>query len=277
MTHIVMAELTALSGREDELSSRITALAVAVRKEAGNEGFEVFTKPGVERGWLMIERYRNREAFERHLKMPHTMAFNEALATLAEGGGSATTDLTATATVDDARPGIRGIDHVGVTVPDIDAATAFLEAAFGARTLYDVLPAGAEPMQGEETEQQLGLPQGARIVEMRLIRIGQSANIEMFRFENTVQGDSASLPDFGLQHVALYVDDMQAACARFRAAGGELLSDPHSLASVEDRPGNVGVYGKTPWGMLIELIDTPGGIDYPADCSLPRWKPQPNL
>ena len=39
-----------------------------------------------------------------------------------------------------AAPGIRGIDHAGMTVPDIDAATRFFQDAFGAVTLYDVLP-----------------------------------------------------------------------------------------------------------------------------------------
>jgi len=40
--------------------------------------------------------------------------------------------------VTDSRPA-RGIDHIGVTVPDIDAAARFLEATFGATTVYDVL------------------------------------------------------------------------------------------------------------------------------------------
>lgn len=274
MPHIVMAELTALEGREKELSARIAELAEAVRKEAGNEGFEVFMKAGVDRGWLMIERYRDKEAFDRHLGLAHTRAFNEAVRTLAEGGGSSVTDLSSAETGDDAAPGIRGIDHVGITVPDIAAATTFLETAFGARRLYDVLPAGADPMEGAETEQQLGLPKGTRIVHMRLMRIGASAGIEMFQIANAAQGAPGGINDFGLQHLAIYVDDMDNAVARFRDAGGEFLSDPHPLSGVEDGEGNVGVYGRAPWGMLIELIDTPGGIDYPADCPLPRWKPR---
>lgn len=35
---------------------------------------------------------------------------------------------------------IRGIDHVGVTVPSIEQATEFFVRALGAQVLYDTLP-----------------------------------------------------------------------------------------------------------------------------------------
>lgn len=276
MPHIVMAQCTALPGREDALHSCIADLASAVRMEAGNEGFEVFQHPRTERSWTIIERYRDRKAFDMHLDHPHTKAFNDALENLVEGGASDVTELASACQSDDAAPGIRGIDHVGMTVPDIDVASKFLAEAFGARTLYDVQPADAGPMQGKEMEHQLGLPAGARVEHMRLMRIGASANIEMFRIANAEQTAPAGLADFGLQHIALYVDDIDAAARRLTNAGGALLSDPHPLAGVEGGELNSGVYARTPWGALIELISSPDGIDYPADCPMPRWKPQSN-
>ncbi len=277
MPHIVMAQCTALRGQEDALESHIADLANAVRKEAGNEGFEVFRRPAAKRGWTMIERYRDREAFDTHLDQPHTKSFNDALEDLVEGGASDVTELAPACQPDDAAPTVRGIDHVGITVPDVDAASDFLSRAFGARTLYDVLPADEDPMQGAEVEHQLGIPAGARIEHMRLMRIGASANIEMFRIANANQAEAAGLADYGLQHIALYVDDMDAAVQRLTEAGGTLLSDPHPLAGVEDGARNSGVYARAPWGALIELISTPDGIDYPDDCPMPRWKPQLNI
>lgn len=221
----------------------------------------------------MIERYRDQPAFERHLDMPHTIAFNEALGALAQGGASSVTALAAIGEGRSAAPDVRGIDHVGVTVPDIDAATAFFTAAFGAVALYDVQPADAPPMAGGETEHQLGLPVGTRIVHMRLLRIGASAGIELFQIEGADQAPAAGIADLGLQHIAIHTDDIDAAASRFEAAGGTLLSDPHPLANQEDRPGNRGVYGRTPWGTLIELIQLPGGVAYRDDATLPRWKP----
>ena len=50
----------------------------------------------------------------------------------------------------------RGIDHVGITVPDVKEASAFFEKALNAETLYDVLPEGGKPFEGAETEKELG-------------------------------------------------------------------------------------------------------------------------
>ena len=276
MSHIVMAEAAALPGAADRLRAEIATLARAVRLEAGNERFDVYARPDRPGHWLMIERYRDKAAFERHLAMPHTKAFNAALAELAEGGASSVADLSASMASDAAAADVRGIDHVGITVPDIEAATAFFAAAFGARRLYDVQPAGAPPMAGEETERQLGLPARAQIVHMRLLRIGGSADIELFEVKGAAQAPAAGIVDLGLQHLAIHTDAIDAAAARFTEAGGTLLSVPHPLANQEDGPGNRGVYGRAPWGMLIELIQLPAGVSYPDDAILPRWKPLPH-
>ncbi|GMA55222.1 hypothetical protein GCM10025857_65790 [Alicyclobacillus contaminans] len=46
----------------------------------------------------------------------------------------------------------RGIDHVGVTVPDIEEATDFFKKALGAKVAYDNKKLGDEPLQGKDTE-----------------------------------------------------------------------------------------------------------------------------
>lgn len=67
----------------------------------------------------------------------------------------------------------RGIQHIGVTVPDLDAATAFFVEGLGAKVAYDGLTPEDEPRQGEEVERQLGLPSGAAIHRQRMIVIGE--------------------------------------------------------------------------------------------------------
>jgi len=70
---------------------------------------------------------------------------------------------------DQTRP--RGIDHVGITVADLEAAAKFLEEAFGAVALYDnVTP--TKPQMGAETERTLGLPTGTAIRHMRMMKLG---------------------------------------------------------------------------------------------------------
>lgn len=166
----------------------------------------------------------------------------------------------------------RGIDHVGLTVPDLESATRFLEQALGAIALYDALALDAPPMGGAEAEMQLGLPGGAKVVHMRLLRLGEGPSLELFQFADAPQRAAVALPDFGLQHFAVYVDDIGAAAARFEAAGGELLSSPNPLVGAEAAPRNRWLYGRAPWGSLIELITYPDGVTVP-DSSPGRWTP----
>ncbi|KAF6582484.1 catechol 2,3-dioxygenase-like lactoylglutathione lyase family enzyme [Paenibacillus jamilae] len=168
---------------------------------------------------------------------------------------------------------VRGIDHIGITVPDVEQATTFLQNAFGADICYDALNKPQPPQKGEQTEQQLGLKRGARIIHIRLLRIHEGPGIELFQLENTPQNFAIQLADYGLQHFAVYVDDMNAATARFQQAGGTLLSPPHALSGIEAGAGNQFVYGRSPWGTIIELISYPDGIRYPQESEAYRWTP----
>lgn len=167
----------------------------------------------------------------------------------------------------------RGIDHVGLTVPDLETASRFLEEALGAIPLYDLQALDAPPMAGAEAETQLGLPSGSKVVHMRLLRVGEGPSIELFQFADALQRGAATLPDYGLQHFALYVDDIDEAAARFEAAGGELLSSPNALVGPEAAPRNRWLYGRAPWGTLIELITYPDGVRVP-NSTLGRWTPR---
>lgn len=167
----------------------------------------------------------------------------------------------------------RGIDHIGMTVPSIEEATTFLKDAFHAEICYDVQRPEDEPMEGEEAEQQLDLPDGQQIIHMRLLQIKSGPSIELFQVARVNETEPTGISSYGLHHFAIYVDDMQEAAQRFERAGGQLLSKPHTLAGVEDNGNNQGVYGKAPWGSLIELIAYPDGIDYPASSEQERWTP----
>ncbi|WP_217993599.1 hypothetical protein [Bacillus thuringiensis] len=79
---------------------------------------------------------------------------------------------------------------------------------------------------------------------------------------------------YDVQHFGFYVDDIKEAAKRFVEAGGELLNDPGELlGDVEDGTGHF-VYGRVPWGMLIELISyTPTGLNYPKESAAKRFTP----
>lgn len=176
---------------------------------------------------------------------------------------------------DDHGPLPRGINHIGLTVPDIDAASRFLADGLGARWCYDGLTADDPPREGAEVERQLGLPAGARIRRQRLMRLGGGPNIELFEIDSPAPAAPAGLADRGWTHISLYCDDIAGALRRAVAAGGTALSEVHDNSRHEDTPGNGSVYVRPPWGGLVELQTIPGGNYYPDDSEAEAWCPAP--
>ena len=74
-------------------------------------------------------------------------------------------------------PGLRGVDHVGITVPDIEQATAFFVDVLGCELLYE-----REPLGDDTPRDRLGVPEGSRIQAVRFLRCANGANIELFEF-----------------------------------------------------------------------------------------------
>lgn len=168
----------------------------------------------------------------------------------------------------------RGIDHVGVTVPDVEEATDFFKNVFDAKVAYDNQKPHEEPLAGPDTEQTLGLKKGAKVIHIHILAIGSSGNIELFKYGDTEQREPAIASDLGVQHFAIYVDDIDEVAKRFVDAGGELLTEPEDfLGSIESGTGRF-LYARTPWGMLIELLSyDPDKLDYPEDSETERFTP----
>lgn len=122
----------------------------------------------------------------------------------------------------------RGIDHVGVTVPDLDAATDFFRA-LGAEVLYDTLSREDGPNGGADLEQRLGVPPGCRQRAIRMLALLHGPGLELFEFDVPRQREAALPCDLGWQHIAVYVDDVDRAAASVERAGGRALSGPHML------------------------------------------------
>jgi len=169
---------------------------------------------------------------------------------------------------------IRGIDHIGITVPDIEKATRFLIEALGAELIYQSVAPDEKDLDNEAQQKTLRLVPGTVIKAIRMLKLKHGPGIELFEMHGPEQREPLRASDFGLQHFAVYCDDIDTALQRFKDAGGEVFTAPQPLGfPTEQGEGNQFCYGRTPWGSIVEFIAYPSPMPYERDTSLRRWKP----
>jgi catechol 2,3-dioxygenase-like lactoylglutathione lyase family enzyme len=152
-------------------------------------------------------------------------------------------------------PGLQRLDHIGLTVPDLDEAHRFFVDVLGCEYLYSLGPFAADD---DWMSEHLAVHPRAVVVENRFFRCGDQAVFEVFHYTSPDQRDAVPRnSDIGGHHVALYVDDIDAAVAYLRGAGLQVLGEP--TASKGPALGNRWVYFLSPWGMQFELVSYPGG------------------
>ena len=171
-------------------------------------------------------------------------------------------------------PGLRGTDHVGLTVPDLDAAADFFENVLGLEPFYEHGPFGSE--DEDWMQDMLNVHPRAVIRRVRHYRCGFNTNIELFEYE--APGQRREMPrnsDWGGHHIALYVDDFDAAMTHLRGHDVHLMPGGGG-PEIDEGPeaGLRSCYFLTPWGMQMELISYPRGKGYERDTERRLWDPR---
>jgi catechol 2,3-dioxygenase-like lactoylglutathione lyase family enzyme len=170
--------------------------------------------------------------------------------------------------------GLVGTDHVGVTVPDINEAVEWFDDVMGA-----VAPLSFGPISdpsGNLMHDLLDVDRTSVIDQITSLRIGHSANIELFQYEAPDQRRDWPLnSDWSGHHIAFYVTDIAAAVAYMESRNVDKLLGP---LPITDGPaaGQTINYFRTPFGLFIELISYPLGMAYERDPSRPLWSPKRN-
>lgn len=169
-------------------------------------------------------------------------------------------------------PGLRGMEHIGFTVPDIDAACKFFEEVIGAEVLFS---AGSfKDDEGTWMHEHLNVHPRAKIKEYRYVRCANGTNLEIFEYESEDQNrQQPKNSDIGGHHLAFYVDDMEAAVAHLKAHGVKVLGEPTTMTS-GNTAGLTWVYFLAPWGMQMELVSAEQGIAYDKQGKTLLWHPK---
>lgn len=169
-------------------------------------------------------------------------------------------------------PGLAGADHVGFTVPDIEAATRFFVDVIGCSLAFEI-----GPFQSDDDwmQRQLGVDPRAVIRKLRMFRCRTGASFEVFEYD--LAGASRIPPrnsDVGGHHLAFYVEDIGAAIGHLKSHGIAIQGDPVTMESGPSK-GLTWVYFLAPWGMQLELVSYPAGmavLDANPDA---LWSPKP--
>jgi catechol 2,3-dioxygenase-like lactoylglutathione lyase family enzyme len=143
---------------------------------------------------------------------------------------------------------VRRLEHVGVVVDDLAAATAFF-------TALGLELEGEASVDGDSVDRVNGLA-GVR-ADVVILRTSEGdAKLELAKYRSPAyKGDDAPAPANapGIRHILFVVDDVEASLAALRAHGGELVGE---LENYENSYWLCYVRG--PAGIIVELAQKIG-------------------
>jgi lactoylglutathione lyase len=144
----------------------------------------------------------------------------------------------------------RGLDHVSVTVADIDRSLAFYQGLLGIPLLG----------RGEEDGPSISGPRGATHSRFRYadLDLGRDQVLELLQYLSPKRKSiRSSVYAPGSGHVGILVMDLDEALRRLTTAGIKPLFNPLRLESPKWWAGARIVYVSDPDGTTVELVERP--------------------
>lgn len=167
-------------------------------------------------------------------------------------------------------PGLRGTEHIGFTVPDLEQADDFFVNVIGCERVYSLGPYASD---GDWMQSRLDVHPRTVIRELRFYRCGFGPNFEIFEYAPAdEQRPQPRNSDLGGHHLAFYVDDFETALTYLREKGVRILGEPTNSSNASE--GQRWVYFQSPWGMQLELVSFPNGKAYERDSDVRLWDPR---
>lgn len=145
---------------------------------------------------------------------------------------------------------VRGMHHIGITVPDIEEGIAFFQKFLGAIVVFRT---GAFDVDDTFMKGKLGAAPNSRIKDLVFMRCGNGTSVELFEYS----GEDKKAPqkrssEIGGSHICFEVDDVFASSKQLEAMGVEMLDGPN-VVDAGPLQGFKWVYFRTPWGQILEI------------------------
>lgn len=138
--------------------------------------------------------------------------------------------------------------HPGIVVPDLEAAVTFYSKMFG----FEVI-SNEGWADSPEADRAIGATGSA--CKGHMMR-GHNCFLELWQYGSPAQAgeypEKLGPQDFGIRHLAFYVDDCCKEYERLIELGGQVLGEP-----VANENGIYVVYCRDPFGNIIELCEIP--------------------
>lgn len=166
-------------------------------------------------------------------------------------------------------PGMRGVDHIGITVPDSAEAITFFTDVLGCSKAMQFGPFKDD--EGTFMKDLLNVNPRAVINQITMMRCGFGSNVELLNYSSPDQKTVwPKNSDIGGHHIAIYVDDINAAADYFKNKGIRTLFGP---LPVKEGPaaGQAILYFYAPWGLQMEAISYPEGMAYEKNGGTILW------
>jgi catechol 2,3-dioxygenase-like lactoylglutathione lyase family enzyme len=140
---------------------------------------------------------------------------------------------------------IQRMDHVGIVVDDLEAATAFFEE-------LGLEPQGDGRVEGDSVDRVVGL-EGTRAQVAMMETPDGHGRLELVKFHapSSPDGDRdapANAP--GIRHLTFAVDDVDAVVAGLQARGAELVGEVENYEDIYRL-----CYVRGPEGIILELAE----------------------
>jgi len=156
-------------------------------------------------------------------------------------------------------PGFNHVDHVSITVADLDKAVDFYCTVFGAKVAYRMGPFDSADIPDMEdgrdwTEAHVDVKNGR--LSICMLKLASNLMIELFEYERG-EGQKSVPPrncDIGGHHLAFKVDNIEAAVAYLVAHGCTAMAGPIVM---DEGPtvGSRAQYLRDPFGNYMELME----------------------